>query len=177
MPLSHDWKPINGFEGYYVSKSGDVFSRKRNVVLKHSIHRGYHAVKLYANGKGKSKFVHRLVAEAFIENPNMFPEVNHKDENTSNNAADNLEWCTSKYNANYGTLPERQRKRMLANNPFKGMHHTKETKAKMRAAKLGKPSLRKREVCIDGVIYESVADAMRKLNVCTRKLYKLLEVN
>ena len=81
MPLSHDWKPINGFEGYYVSKSGDVFSRKRNVVLKHSIHRGYHAVKIYANGKGKSKFVHRLVAEAFIENPNNYPCVNHKDEN------------------------------------------------------------------------------------------------
>lgn len=53
--------------------------------------------------------IHRLVAEAFIPNPNNYPCINHKDENPSNNNIDNLEWCTYKYNANYGTGVERQK--------------------------------------------------------------------
>lgn len=56
--------------------------------------------------------VHILVAKAFIPNPDNLPEVNHKDENKENDAADNLEWCTSKYNSNYGTCKERWRKAM-----------------------------------------------------------------
>ena len=59
---------------------------------------------LYAkNGKVKAELIHRLVAIAFIPNPNELPQVNHKDENKDNNCADNLEWCDTKYNNTYGT--------------------------------------------------------------------------
>ena len=62
----------------------------------------YRTVCICINGKPKSFYVHRLVAELFLPNPNRLPEVNHKDENPSNNDVSNLEWCTSKYNKNYG---------------------------------------------------------------------------
>ena len=59
--------------------------------------------------ESQKKFkIHRLVADAFIDNPNNLPQVNHKDENKQNNAVDNLEWCDSKYNVNYGTAIQRK---------------------------------------------------------------------
>lgn len=69
--------------------------------------KGYPQVSLHKNGISKTKSVHQLVAEAFIPNPKGFLEVNHKDENKSNNESSNLEWCTHKYNMNHGTLKER----------------------------------------------------------------------
>ena len=68
---------------------------------------GYYEVLLNKDNKVKPFLVHRLVAKAFISNPNNLKEVNHKDENIANNHVENLEWCTSKYNANYGTRNER----------------------------------------------------------------------
>ena len=64
---------------------------------------GYLIVELRQRGKKKHKRVHRLVAEAFIANPSLLPEVNHKDENKHNNIVTNLEWCTSSYNKRYGS--------------------------------------------------------------------------
>ena len=64
---------------------------------------GYYSVHLYKEcGKRTPKMIHRLVAEHFLPNPNNYPQVNHKDENKLNNHIDNLEWCTEKYNSNYG---------------------------------------------------------------------------
>jgi hypothetical protein len=63
---------------------------------------GYRNVRLHRDGKERTLYVHRLVAQAFIPNPDNLPEVNHKDEDTTNNRVDNLEWCSSKYNSNYG---------------------------------------------------------------------------
>jgi hypothetical protein len=59
------------------------------------------------NGKAKKERVNRLVAIAFLDNPEGLPQVNHKDENKLNNSVENLEWCSAKYNANYGTRTER----------------------------------------------------------------------
>ena len=71
--------------------------------------RGYLKVKLIKNGTGKYAYVHRLVALAFIDNPNHYTEVNHKDENPKNNTVENLEWCTRSYNMSYGTIQDRRR--------------------------------------------------------------------
>lgn len=99
------WKDIEEYEGLYqVSNIGIVRSLRNNIILKSKIERsGYERVVLSVNNIPKDYSVHRLVANAFIQNPNNYPIVNHKDENRTNNRVDNLEWCTQKYNVNYGT--------------------------------------------------------------------------
>jgi hypothetical protein len=111
--MNEIWKNISGYEGLYqVSNFGRVKSFckwKRascpdEYILKDSINnRGYHQVMLYKNTVKKKFLVHRLVAEAFIPNPENLPHINHIDENTGNNSVENLEWCTPQYNNCYGT--------------------------------------------------------------------------
>lgn len=107
------WKMIPGYEGLYmVSSLGRVKSLNYHrtgveKVLK-PVDKRYLRVRLFSkDGTNKLFSVHRLVAMAFIPNPDNLPEVNHKDENKLNNCVDNLEWCTRKYNANYGTAKQR----------------------------------------------------------------------
>ena len=103
------WRDVAGFEGLYqVSNYGKVKNTLSNKVLKNVLHhRGYLIVGLTKNKRAKTFSVHRLVAAAFIPNPNNYPQVNHKDENKQNNCIDNLEWCTQKYNNTYGTRIEK----------------------------------------------------------------------
>lgn len=132
MTLKELWKDIEGYEGLYqVSNLGRIKSlvRVRNnydinttlftkIVVPEKIRKlqltkdGYYRVGLTKNKKQTYFQVHRLVAKAFIPNPENKPQVNHKDENKLNNRIDNLEWCISKYNANYGTRNERLRKKL-----------------------------------------------------------------
>ena len=97
------WKAID--DRYSVSNLGRVKSNAlgKEQILKQRIVHNYLRVNLYISGKMKTVSVHRLVAQAFIPNPDNFPQVNHKDENKLNNYAENLEWCTPKYNCNYGS--------------------------------------------------------------------------
>lgn len=110
------WEQINGFKNYEISSYGRVRSIQRIVntwygkrkvnskILKTQINKGYEYVSIRDNAnKLCSKKVHRLVADAFIPNPNNLPCINHKDENKLNNRVDNLEWCTVNYNINYGS--------------------------------------------------------------------------
>ena len=119
-----EWRDIERYEGLYqVSNLGRVKSlskewiggngckcSKGETILKQggtSYKRRYQQVVLCKEGKCSNKRVHRLVAEAFIPNPNNYPFINHKDENPENNCVENLEWCDCKYNNNYGTRNER----------------------------------------------------------------------
>ena len=116
------WQPIKEYDGLYlISDSGIVFSARTGKQIQPQINKkGYVRVELNLNGIEKKYYVHRLVAEAFIPNPDNLPCVNHKDENPRNNNADNLEWCTHEYNSNYGTCIERR----VANTEYKnGGHH------------------------------------------------------
>ena len=110
--MNETWKDVMGYEGLYqVSDLGRVRSLKFGKVriLKPGFNSSkYLLVALYLNGKTRNISVHRLVAEAFIPNPLNLPQVNHKDEDKTNNAADNLEWCTAEYNTNYGTCQARR---------------------------------------------------------------------
>ena len=107
------WKDVEDYENkYQISSCGCLKSLKRNIIVKPYVcTNGYLEYALWKNGKRKVFLAHRLVAQAFIPNPNDLPEVNHKDENIKNNNVNNLEWCTSEENANYGTRNERCRER------------------------------------------------------------------
>lgn len=124
------WKDVNGWEGLYqVSNLGRVRSvphydwmnrpYKGKVLTPVRNGNGYLRVNM-TNGKiRRLSDVHRLVASAFIPNPNGYPEVNHKDEDKDNNHVDNLEWCTEKYNTNYGTGRKRAGAKVRGEkNPF-----------------------------------------------------------
>ena len=122
------WKPIEGYNGLYqVSNMGRVKSLERNVVkgkgglykieekiLKGSKDKdGYLCVNLSKDGKVKTHKIHRLVAQAFLPNPNNLPQVNHRNENKTDNRVENLEYCDSKYNNNFGTRTEKTQKPIL----------------------------------------------------------------
>ena len=102
-------KDIKGYEKLYaITPEGEVYSYKYKKFLKPMTNRyGYLYVNLSRNGKYKSCTIHRLVAEAYLPNTENLPEVNHKDENKTNNCLQNLEWCDHKYNINYGTRNEK----------------------------------------------------------------------
>lgn len=118
------WLPVKGLEGWYeVSNWGRVRSVERDVIYadgrvyhypskvldiqRNPYRANYEQVHLYVNSKRIPSKVHRLVAEAFIPNPDNLPQVNHRDECTYNNAVWNLEWCDCKYNNSYGTKRKR----------------------------------------------------------------------
>lgn len=104
-------KDINGYEGLYaVTSCGKVWGYKRKRFLSPRLHNGYLRVTLSKNNVIKDFYVQRIVAEAFIPNPNNLPQVNHKDENKENNCVKNLEWCDATYNINYGTRNSRMSK-------------------------------------------------------------------
>lgn len=137
---SEIWKDVPGYSGLYqVSNLGRVMSYRNQyghgprIIHGEKTKSGYIQVKL-----NKERFkVHRLVALAFIPNPDGFPQINHKNEIKTDNRAENLEWCTGKYNVNYGTAIER------------------------RSKKRGKPVL-----CIEtGNVFESCKAAGREMNL------------
>lgn len=124
--MIEEWRIINRFPKYEVSSFGRIRKISTNKLLFLKTHTtGYKQVAIQENNKKYYLYVHRLVAEAFIDNPNNYPYVNHKDEIKTNNNVENLEWCTPKYNANYGTCKERM-----------GLAHQKKVKQYTKDGKL-----------------------------------------
>lgn len=112
------WKSIKNYEGLYeisnyghirsldryvIDKGKKSFRKGTNISICKNEH-GYKYVTLYKDGKQKHKYLHRLVAEAFIDNPNNYPEVNHLDFDKSNNYVTNLEWCSKRCNMNHAHI-------------------------------------------------------------------------
>ena len=122
--MEEEWKDIEGYENkYQVSNLGRVKSLKSNIIMKQNLNKKYnrYSIMLWKNGKSKRFWVARLVAKAFVFNPNpyIFTQVNHKDENKTNNNSDNLEWCTVAYNNTYGTRLQRQANTLKLRNKLK----------------------------------------------------------
>lgn len=109
------WKDVLGYEGLYkISDHGNIYSNYRKRVLIPQLdQKGYMQIHLYKNKTPKTHAVHRLVAEAFIPNKFNKEQVNHKDENKTNNAAGNLEWATASENVNHGTRTQRTSKQVI----------------------------------------------------------------
>lgn len=116
------WRWVDGYEGLYmVSDRGRVMSVPKRAAKSNGYmvgyegkllqpaknKKGYLIVGLSRDGELRTKAIHRLVAEAFLQNNDDYPCVNHMDEDKTNNHAENLEWCTFEYNNNYGTRNER----------------------------------------------------------------------
>lgn len=109
LKIIEEWRPVQGYEGLYeASNTGKVASLNyngtgaRQELKPIETHHGYLKVRLYQNGKWRTKRLHRVIAETFIPNEGNLPEINHIDEDPTNNVITNLEWCTHKYNSTYG---------------------------------------------------------------------------
>lgn len=209
--MTEIWKDIKDYEGLYqVSNYGRVRSLDRcdnmgrfmdgHILSIGDNGNGYKHVGLSKNGLQKTEYVHRLVAKSFIPNPNNLPQVNHKDENPNNNCVDNLEWCTNKYNNNYGNhkvrLSESHTGKKLTEEHKKnigkaskerwqdkeyrekvitakiGLKHSEETKRKM------SESAKKKVRCIEtGEEFNSMQDAGEKYNRNPNNLGRAIKNN
>ena len=114
MEVEELWRPLSEYKGIKVSSLGRIRKaankrRKERILTEFPKDRdGYYRCSVQKlDGTWTSQPVHRLVAKAFIPNPDNLPMVNHKDENKTNNCVSNLEWCTNRYNLSYGTARQR----------------------------------------------------------------------
>lgn len=146
------WKPVVGYEDLYeVSNLGQIrslgntrgpsrFKGKITILRTEASWVGHLRVQLRKDGKSKHYYVHRIVAAAFLPNPDKLPIINHKDCNPKNNNVDNLEWCTQKYNANYAGAKEKKAASFKRSN-INGCHSKKglETKNRLKVGSYQKP--------------------------------------
>lgn len=155
------WKEIKGFPNYKINNFGNVLNIKRNKIIKEdkSNGRGYCNITLYNNGKTYRKVIHRLVAEAFIPNPENKPQVNHIDGDKTNNNVNNLEWVTQSENMKHAFNTR------LEIHGMKNRKHTNESKNKMR----------KTIICVEtGKIYNGLIEAEKLLGISTKQISKCL---
>ena len=153
------WKYIENYEGLYqISNKGRVRNSRSGRILiqkiKNTDSNSYRLIVLSKNNVKKCHYIHRLVAKAFLPNPNNLPCVNHKDENKTNNNKDNLEWCTHKYNSNYGTNPQRLSENAKAKPTWQKA--VEKSKIKVKQLTLNNELIK---------IWDSFADIAREFNI------------
>lgn len=186
--MNEIWRDIPGYEGLYqVSDRGDVKSLDRYVqypptstrkgyskrinsrILVHDINDGYHYVQLFKEGQGTMYGVHRLVAMAFVANPNSKPAVNHKDRNKDNNSAGNLEWVTNKENTLHAKATGHDFGRS-----WRGKEMSYEHRAKLSFASSRKIAVK----CIEtGEVFRSLADAAERINMTSESIRNSIKNN
>ena len=154
------WKPVEGLEDkYLVSNLGRFFSKTRNAIMKQQTDKdGYCVIGL----GGKICRAHRIVAQAFIPNPDNLPHINHKDGNKENNNIENLEWCTPEYNNKYKYLLG------YRNKSFKMSEKAKKHLSEIRKGKglLGENNNAKKVRCIEtGKEYSCAREAEKEIGV------------
>lgn len=165
------WIKISALNNYSVSDTGEVRNDKTSKKLRLINRNGYKAVHLYNNGLRVTKSVHRLVAEAFIPNPDNKPQVNHIDGNKQNNNVNNLEWVTVQENNlhAYRVLNSSEARNKISLSKV-GKKRSEDTKRKISETKKGKYTLsespRARRVIRleDGKIYDCIIEAARDSN-------------
>lgn len=181
------WKDIEGFEGrYQVSNLGRVRSfvvpEKAGRILKQAFDgkKNYLFVGLHKDGKVKQISTHRLVAFAFVPNPNNYPQVNHINEIKTDNRAENLEWCTIKYNSNYGNAKQNMIKSRQSNPNYRqSLEQGQQTRNRLGVSGAEKPVL---QFTLDGEFireWKSATEAERQtgishtgISLCCRGKYK-----
>ena len=138
-------KRLSYTRSIFVNNKTQIMTFKDRILKPIRHNNGYYAVSLSKNNKHKIFLIHKLVAQAFIKNPNNYKCINHKDENKSNNYTDNLEWCNHKHNNNYG-------------------NHNKRI-----AEALGKKVL-----CIEtGIVYKSMTEVERQMGIAHNSISKV----
>ncbi len=136
-------KEIPGYEGLYlITDDGQVINERTNRVLKCSNKDGYRKIKLTKNKEEKTFRIHRLVAQAFVPNPDELPQVDHKDEDKTNNHRTNLRWCTHQQNVNFHYENNPEKKQKIFYGPRK-------------------PRIASKQVIIDGTLYMSIGQAAK----------------
>ena len=153
-----EWKSIKDFEKLYqVSNTGEVYSVKRDKILQPKINKyGYKEVCLYKDGKNYYRTIHRLVAQAFIDNPNNYSIVNHLDSDKLNNNVNNLEWTTVSGNTKHCYNNNKKFHKQVLDNARKGTEK------------------RKKKTVIKGITFNSQVEASKYFNVNQKTIYNWL---
>lgn len=154
--MQENWKKVKGFELYSVSDQGNVRNDKTGRILKGGLDTyGYPQVILCKNGARVNRKVHRLVAEAFVPNPDNKPQVNHIDGNKQNNAATNLEFCTYQENQDhFWRYLNNEQNKANRSNSHKGkglLSNNPNAKSVIRLE--------------DGKVYKTIKEAAEELNI------------
>lgn len=166
-----EWKDIKGYDGLYqvsnlgrVKSLGNDKSRKEKILKAETTKGGYLRVNLYKKMKGKHMLIHRMVADAFIPNPENKPYIDHIDGNPFNNSIDNLRWCTHKENMNNPIAKQRIGEFM------KGHSVSQELREKIRDTH--RKSIYQIDKINEHIIREwpSIIDAERELGIDHRKI-------
>lgn len=155
------WKDIKGYEGrYFISNIGRVSNTKK-ILTPTDNGNGYLIISLSTKGKRKNYYIHRLVAEAFLNNPCNLPQVNHIDYNRQNNNVNNLEWITQIENVRHSQMNMRHRKGITHSNTnekyisyrkSKGVYRVTIDKKEYGTYKTLDEAIAKRDAIIKGVV-------------------------